>query len=262
MRLKVMCLSLIIALITAFSVAALAQPEPENCTVDRAAPVDIDEAKLIIEYQSSDGDLGVHGSFDSPGVSELCVYDPMGALILIVKPQGQLGELGMGSIFFESREPLLEAFGFADLEASYPEGEYTVWATDYEGKTLTGAAIFTHNVPSPPVITAPELAADEDAAEDLVLPREGLVIEWEPVTETVTGEPVEIIGYEVIVTKDEHDDANGFSRPEYDVHLPPDRTNLSVPPEFLQSGELYEVEVLALEISGNQTITVGFFETD
>ena len=262
MRLKVMCLSLIIALASALSGSALAQDEGDNCTVNRDNAVDIDEAKLIIEYQSSDGDLGVHGSFDSPGVSELCVYDPAGALILVVNPQAQLGELGMSSMFFESREPLLEAFGFADLEANYPEGEYTVWATAYEGQTLTGAAIFSHDVPAPPVITAPELADDEDAAENLVLPLEGLIIEWAPVTVTVAGDPVEIIGYEVIVTQDEHDDPNGFSRPEYDVHLPPDRTSLSIPPEFLQPGELYEVEVLALEISGNQTITVGFFKTE
>jgi hypothetical protein len=30
---------------------------------------------------------------------------------------------------------------------------------------------------------------------------------------------------------------------------------------FLRPGTLYEVEVLALEESGNQTITVGFFMT-
>jgi hypothetical protein len=31
--------------------------------------------------------------------------------------------------------------------------------------------------------------------------------------------------------------------------------------EFLEPNTVYELEVLALETSGNQTITVGFFKT-
>lgn len=31
--------------------------------------------------------------------------------------------------------------------------------------------------------------------------------------------------------------------------------------EFLDPGTLYEMEVLALEVSGNQTIGLGFFTT-
>ena len=38
-------------------------------------------------------------------------------------------------------------------------------------------------------------------------------------------------------------------------------TELSVPDEFFRPDTLYELEVLALEESGNQTITVGFFTT-
>jgi hypothetical protein len=92
--------------------------------------------------------------------------------------------------------------------------------------------------------------------------REGLVIDWEPVTETTVGDPVTITGYEVIVTKEDHEDPHGFSRPVYDVHVPPTLDALSVPSEFLESDTVYEVEVLALEESGNQTISVGFLVTD
>ena len=34
-----------------------------------------------------------------------------------------------------------------------------------------------------------------------------------------------------------------------------------VPAEFLDADTVYELEVLALEVSGNQTISVGFFKT-
>jgi hypothetical protein len=58
------------------------------------------------------------------------------------------------------------------------------------------------------------------------------------------------------------DDPNGFSRPTYDVHVPADRNTLAVPTEFLESNTQYELEILALEKSGNQTISVLFFETE
>jgi len=38
-------------------------------------------------------------------------------------------------------------------------------------------------------------------------------------------------------------------------------TSLTVPSEFMEPGTEYELEVLALEKSGNQTISVLFFET-
>ncbi|MGH3033207.1 MAG: hypothetical protein ACRDON_01445 [Gaiellaceae bacterium] len=45
------------------------------------------------------------------------------------------------------------------------------------------------------------------------------------------------------------------------MHVPPDRNSLSVPDEFFEPGTEYELEVLALESSGNQTISVSFFTT-
>jgi hypothetical protein len=88
-----------------------------------------------------------------------------------------------------------------------------------------------------------------------------LVIGWDHVRKTVAGGPVDITGYEVIVTKEVEDDPNGFSRPTYDVHVPATVNSLSVPREFLEADTVYELEVLALEVSGNQTISVGFFKT-
>jgi hypothetical protein len=46
------------------------------------------------------------------------------------------------------------------------------------------------------------------------------------------------------------------------VHVPAALDALSVPAEFFEPETVYELEVLALEESGNQTITVGFFVTD
>jgi hypothetical protein len=218
-------------------------------------------AKLIIEYNATDQDIGVHGAFDDHGWRVLCVFDPDGRLVLQVSPESQLRDLTMAGIFFESREPPASEFSFADLEARFPEGEYTVRAESFDGQILVGSATFGHDVPAPPVIEWPERAADPRDAKKAPVPLQDLVVGWQDVTETVSGEPVDITGYEVIVTKEGVEDPNGFSKPIYDVHVPPSLNALRVPVEFLEADTVYELEVLALEASGNQTITVGFFKT-
>jgi hypothetical protein len=242
-------------------VAASAQGDPLGCTLPDGEPTTISDAKLYIEYMASDGDLGVHGLFDDHGWSELCVYDPGGALVLAVKPQSQLYDLTLAGIFFESREPVIEEYPFETLFAQFPEGEYTIIGTNFDGSGLTGAATLTHNVAAPPVITSPVLT-EEDLIADLVYPVGEMVVSWEPVTETTDGAPVTIVGYEVIVTNMDGEHPASFAQPIYDVHLPADRASLTVPAEFFQPGTRYEIEVVAIEESGNQTINNGYFSTE
>jgi hypothetical protein len=241
-----------------------AQAATSSCPPADAKPgrtTEIATAKLIIEYNATDGDLGVHGAFDDDGWKVLCVFDPTGQLVLRVTPESQLRDLTMAGIFFESREPPLSDFGFTQLESTFPEGEYAVRAESFDGQILVGSATFTHDVPAAPTIDAPELAEDPKGAKMDPVPLEDLVVRWQDVTETVAGGPVDITGYEVIVTKEGAEDPNGFSQPIYDVHVPPTLNSLRVPVEFLEADTVYELEVLALEVSGNQTITVGFFKT-
>lgn len=241
---------------TSTTIASAAQSD--GCTIDGDGAAPMATTKLIIEYNATDEDLGVHGQFDDDGWSELCVFDPTGTPTMVITPAGSLGDLTVGSVFFESREPPLDEFGFPELAERFPAGDYRVLARSYDGEILEGTARFSHDVPAKPSITAPELA-DEDAANDAVVATTDFVVSWEPVTETVDGTPVDITAYEVIITNADHEDPNGFSQPVYDVHLSPEVTSLEVPPVFFEPDTVYELEVLALEASGNQTIAVGFF---
>jgi hypothetical protein len=45
------------------------------------------------------------------------------------------------------------------------------------------------------------------------------------------------------------------------INLPPSATSLKVPPEFLLPNAGYEFEILAIEVSGNSTISTGEFIT-
>jgi len=252
---------------SAFAVSASGRQATAPDSLSNACPTsarrttEIATAKLIIEYNFTDDDLGVHGAFDDHGWKTLCVFDPTGRPVLEVGPQGQLRDLTMAGIFFKSREPPSSEFSFADLQAAFPEGEYAVRGESFDGTILVGSATFTHDVPAPPTITSPEIAEEPRGTKKNPVSLDDLVVGWDQVTETVAGGPVDITGYEVIVTKEVDDDPNGFSRPTYDVHVPATVRSLSVPAEFLEADTVYELEMLALEESGNQTISVGFFKT-
>jgi hypothetical protein len=218
------------------------------------------DTKLYIEHNATDEDTGVHALMAAEGWTELCVTDPDGQRLIVADPQGTLGDLGLADLFWESREPENAEYSIDDLKADFPEGEYLASAVDFEGNPLAGTATFTHAIPAPPVITSPSgLAEDAETAGEVVLSPDGFEVAWEPVTETIDGEPITATAYEVIVTDDAFEDPHGFAQPIYDVHVRPDTTSLSVPAEFFVPGTVYEVEVLVLEESGNQTIALGFF---
>ncbi|MDH3498993.1 MAG: hypothetical protein OEM97_02625 [Acidimicrobiia bacterium] len=131
---------------------------PRSCTATSGDTTEIATAKLTSSSTPANGDLGVHGQFDDTGWSELCVFDPSGRQILAINPHRQLRDLTMASLFFESREPTLDEFGFADLARQFPEGDYRVAEASFDGTQLVGTAVFTHHVPAQPVITSPEVA--------------------------------------------------------------------------------------------------------
>ena len=240
------------------AVPALADP----CTVPEAAGRVIDHAKLFIEDNTGDEDIGVHGYFDDHGWTEICVFNPAGELMMRVKPEAQMGDLGLSEIFFESQEPGYNLWTFADLKAAWPEGHYTLRAQSHDVEILTGAAQLSHDLPQPPVIVTPA-TVPEPEDNPPVIPVGDLRVEWQPVTLTQDGAPVTIRGYQLWVNKENHEDERGFSRPNFDVHLAGDVTSFVVPAAFFDAASLYEVEVVAISAGGNQTIAgASYFATE
>ncbi|MDH3250446.1 MAG: fibronectin type III domain-containing protein [Acidimicrobiia bacterium] len=216
------------------------------------------EAKLYIEHNSTDADTGVHGLFGGDGWKLFCLLAPSGDVLLEVNPEGPLGELGLADLFFESREPPNDEYPIAQLLERFPAGSYAAAGIDTNGDSWVGSARFTHVIPAAPIITSPQLSDDEERIESVVAAGP-LSVEWQPVTTGLSGEDVEITGFEVIITSTDHEDPDGWSAPVFDIHVPPTSTSVTVPDGFLTGGASYELEVLALESSGNQTITLGFF---
>jgi hypothetical protein len=113
----------------------------------------------------------------------------------------------------------------------------------------------THDIPAGPELLEPEEDAVVSADEDLV-------IDWEPVTETIDGDDVDIISYQLIVEADVEPDPNMIGLiGSLSMYLPASETRMKVPKEFLEPGTTYNWEVLAIEVSGNQTLSSSTFRT-
>ena len=140
--------------------------------------------------------------------------------------------------------------------AHLTEGTYTFIGEMVGGGMETLTAQFTRKIPAGPVLlTPPDGAEDVDPA--------NTVVSWQPVTTDVDGDPnIVIVGYQVIVELDEAPEfPKGFFKPVLSIYLPASATQIQVPAELLVAGADYEYEVLAIELSGNQTLSSGTFST-
>jgi hypothetical protein len=204
--------------------------------------------KIIIEVNATAEDAGIQISVDAAGWTRLEVFDPDGQKIFDVSGSGSVGMTGVTELFFESAEPSFEDLPLDALLDRFQEGQYTFKGTTVDGQTLTGKATLSHAIPA-----GPEIVSPEGAGVDL----NDTVIEWKPVTDPFPGTDsvVTIVGYQVIVER---------VKPPlrtFSVDLPATATQVTVPSEFMQPQTEYKFEVLAIEASGNQTISEGGFKT-
>ena len=199
-------------------------------------PVPFTDARLKIELNSTDQDAGLQVFIDGPAWREVTITDPRGRTVVDFDAGASIRNYGLTELFSESSEPPFSVFPFAEFKRLFPEGRYAFRGLTIDGRRMTGSAILSHRVPDGPVINVP--------AEDAVVDANSLVVRWQP---TTTPAGVVIAGYEVIVV------ANSPKR-TFSAVLPATATSLSIPSEFLVPGE-YHVEVLAIDVNGNQTLT-------
>jgi hypothetical protein len=196
------------------------------------------EARIFIEYNSTDNDLGFHVFLDGEDWKTLKIVNPNGRTIFEVAGRGAFEDLGLTELFFEGAEPSLDDIPLDELLALFPEGIYTFSGVTVDGVPLVSRATLTHAVPSGPRVSA---RLDDDT----------VTISWQPVASPPAGFPdrqVRIVGYQVIVGS-------------FQVTLPASNRNVTLPQEFVKSlgrGE-HEFEVLAIDSGRNQTITSGTF---
>ena len=205
----------------------------------RAAGFDI--ARLYIEYNASANDLGFHVFLDGVNWKSLKVVNPAGLTVMEVTGRGGYSTLGLTELFFEGAEPNLDEFPLQNLLALFPEGRYKFNGVTVAGTKLSSTATLSHAVPRGPEVSS-EVIGDQ------------ITIRWEPVTDHPDGFPnrrIDIVGYQVIVGT-------------FQVTLPASSREVILPAaltDSLRAGE-QAFEVLAIDASGNQSITEGTFSTD
>lgn len=230
-------------------------------------------AVIIIELTDNDIELQVFA--DAFDWNRLQIFDPKERLVFDTKARGRLRRQGGLSELAFASEPshFLNDEDEYDEEVEdflkrWPQGYY-----EFEGQRLGGLgpldseAYLSHVLAALPEVTEPE--------EDAVVPfDEPLLIAWDPVTEQYTGEDgtlptfgdgtATIIEYQVIVAQEtpsrDQPWIDGDTRRAL-INVPGDVTEIMIPPEVLEPGATYEIEILAIEASGNSSIGVLDFST-
>jgi hypothetical protein len=218
--------------------------------------VPLKEAKLNIEHNATDGDTGFQGFVDSEGWEQLVVKGP-GGEVASFRGRGTLRQLGLTELFFESVEPENVDTPIEEMLSKLPEGEYTFEGTVMEngekgGRTIAKAWL-SHVIPEGPKLTAP--------AQDAEVPAGELTVSWSPVTKSIKGEDVKIISYQLTIEKDEEPHQHMIGKLGLSMYLPATVTQIQVPRGLLEPATAYRWEVLAIEESGNQTLSSSAFRT-
>lgn len=235
---------------TVTAIAMLTLVAGSTALAGRDRWVELDDARLKIETNDTDGDAGVQVFIDADPWRVMEIFHPDGRRLFRSTTGGIFSEQGGTELFLESGEPSFDEVSFEEFLARFPEGEYPFRGRGTEGERYFGTATLTHNIPAGPILVGPH----EGGA--LVDP-DNAVVEWEPV-DPPGGSP--IIAYQVLVVLD-GTDLPALPKISLDVMMPPTATSLAVPPGFLRPDTLYEWEVLSIEESGNQTLSSSFFRT-
>jgi len=236
-----------------------------------ATPVFADEegefGATVVIIELTDNDIELQVFIDGFDYSRVVGTDPNGKRFIDLKGKGRLARQGGFSEIFFASEPshfLEEEDDYdesvEDFLARWPAGEYSFKGMTPAGVRLEGSTELTHMLPDLPLILSP---LPEDDEPPVFAPGEELVIAWNPVTTCFEGVvcDVEILEYQVIIdqVEPERDDpwVDGDTRRAL-INLPASVHEVTVPVEFMVLGE-YEFEVLAIEVSGNSTISEGEF---
>ena len=205
-----------------------------------------EDARIIIEFNSTAQDVGMQMFIDGDPWKKLRVFDPNGKKILEIKGTGSLKKQGLTELFFESSEPPLSEFNLQQFLARFPEGIYELDGVTIDGEEIEGEATFTHIIPDAPVIVSPPDGSVQDP--------NNTVVDWNVVPDPA-GSAIQ--AYQVIVTQI----LDVLPKRELSLFVPASVTSVKVPSEFLVHGADYDLEVLAIEDGGNQTITTSVFST-
>ena len=217
-------------------------------TAQRAV-IPLEDARLKFEINSTDGDGGVQVFIDAEEWTTMSIVDPRGNRIFSTETRGRLARFGGSELFLESGEPPFSELPLHKLLKQWPAGVYTFRGTGADGEVFRGRARLTHRLPRGPELVSPVTSSAPQKPGDTVM-------RWRQVPAPARSR---IIGYQVLVERETG--LKALPVRTLDVTMPPTATRLRVPPGFLRPNSEYSWEVLAIEGTGNQTLSSSTFTT-
>lgn len=203
---------------------------------------DFGECKVLIEINSTDGDIGFHWLIDGDNLNSVKMYDPNRRLVYKNHAFGPLGDQKQAETFGESAEPVCRealkededdvVVTLEDFAQRWASGPYRMKGFADGGEILFGETLLTYYLPAAPenltyaggtISWTPGSTLGECATEaelnqlvaDGVLPIHPMLVPlaaWEVVLELEDG-----------------------SNLKFSARLPPGQTSVTMPPEFLAS---------------------------
>lgn len=265
---------------TFFAVGATAVVLGMCMTVATAtAPCDdFGECKVLIEINSSDGDIGFHFLMDGDDLNSARIRDPNGVKVFEDQAKGPLREQKLTETFAESAEPLC----WMDPEAEedwedivtleefldrWAEGTYAFSGSADGGEKLEGETDLTYELPAAPTGLAFDgsviswVAGDDlgECATNAEL--DDLVADPDPVL-PMHPEDVEVDAWEVVFEPDV-DDGDPLGQLKFTIRVAGDiaTKEVTVPAEYLASlpnDTPVKIEVGAIGGEDNATFTEIF----
>ena len=255
-----------IGIIRKAAVGAAAVAAAATTTATAAKPEPFKLTNVHFETNASACDMGIQISFDTDGITEGSVEDPHEKVVFSFRSVDGMEVTQDVTEMFQERveppiidlesalgcEPSPDAIPLSELLATWPAGTY-----EFDGRSgaveFEGIAKLTHKIPAGPKITAP--------VDGAVVPHDApLLIKWNKVTGPILPNlgPVEIVGYHVLLVDVTNPVlAPGKTKISFDADVSKTETSFVVPKQYLEPGRIYELEILATEKGGNQTITEG-----
>ena len=203
------------------------------------------EARVFLELNDTDGNLGINASIDGGTWTELRI-DGAGGRMLEVFSRGRLRTQGLTHLTLESAKPSLSPTEFL---RRFTEGRYQITARRVNGSLFTASSQLSHVLAAPPqniFINGVRAAANCDAPPPTVVAP--VTVDWDPVTRAhpTIGKrgTVTINRYQVF--------AEGSGVGKVAVDMSRTATSFRIPGEGVSAG-LNRVKIVARTSTGNQT---------
>jgi hypothetical protein len=214
------------------------------------------EAKLFLELNDTDGDLGIHALIDGGPWTDLAIEGPNDRALLHVLSRGRLRAHGLSELAFESAEPSFDDLSPEAFFRRFPQGRYEFEARSVDGVEIESTVFLSHVLAAPPenVTVSGFAAAESCELPDLPIVAGAVTIRWDPVTQSHPDigrrGGVEISRYQLFV------ETEGVTLA---VDLPPTVTEFEVPTGITERGDEFKFEIIAQTTAGNNTAIESCF---